>query len=274
MNPAPLVDTHCHLVLPELAGDIADVMERARRAGVQAVVVPGVDVESSRRAVELADVTPGVFAAVGLHPHYAGAWSARTRVELKALCASPRVVAIGEIGLDYYRNLAPADAQRQAFGSQLELASEVGRPVIVHSREAMGHILAALEGWRAMPPGEGSRPIGVLHAYAAGPEEARRAIELGLMLGVAGPITYPKADRLRQVVAGVPLTSLVVETDAPYMTPAPYRGRRNEPAHVALVAAGLAAACRRTPGDVAAATSANAARLFGWMDESTDPDLL
>lgn len=268
MSPARLVDTHCHLVLPELAGDLADVLVRARRAGVQAVVVPGVDLESSRRAVELAEVTPGVFAAVGLHPHYAESWSARTRVELKALCASPRVVAIGEIGLDYYRNLAPADAQRQAFGSQLELASEVGRPVIVHSREAMGDILAAFEGR------EGSRPIGVLHAYAAGADEARRAIELGLMLGVAGPITYPKADRLRQVVAEVPLTSLVVETDAPYMTPAPHRGRRNEPAHVALVAAGLAAARRRELGDVAAATSANAARLFGWMDESTDHDLL
>ena len=125
-----------------------------------------------------------------------------------------------------------------------------------------------------MSPGEGSRPVGVLHAYASGPDEARRAIELGLMLGVAGPITYPKADRLRQIVAGVPLSSLVVETDAPYMTPAPYRGRRNEPAHVALVAAGLAAARRQDPGDVAAATSANAARLFGWMDESTNDNLL
>ena len=274
MSAARLVDTHCHLVLPEMAGDIAEVMERARRAGVQAVVVPGVDVETSRRAVDLAEATPGVFAAVGLHPHYAEAWSAPARLEIKALCASPRVVAIGEIGLDYYRNLAPADAQRQAFRSQLALASEVGRPVIVHSREAMGEILAALEGWLAMSPREGSRPVGVLHAYASGPDEARRAIELGLMLGVAGPITYPKADRLRQMVAGVPLSSLVVETDAPYMTPAPYRGRRNEPAHVALVAAGLAAACRRDPEDVAAATSANAARLFGWMDESTDDNLL
>jgi len=274
MSAARLVDTHCHLVLPEMAGDIPQVMERARRAGVTSVVVPGVDVETSRRAVDLAEATPGVYAAVGLHPHYAEAWSARARMELKALCASPRVVAIGEIGLDYYRNLAPADAQRQAFRSQLELASEVGRPVIVHSREAMGDILAALEGWLATSPGEGSRPIGVLHAYAAGPDEARRAIELGLMLGVAGPITYPKADRLRQIVAGVPLSSLVVETDAPYMTPAPYRGRRNEPAHVALVAAGLATARSRDPGDVAAATSSNAARLFGWMDEHTNHNLL
>jgi len=269
-----LVDTHCHLVLPEMAGDVLELMERARRAGVQAVVVPGVDLETSRRAVNLAEATPGVFAAVGLHPHYAEAWSARAGLELKALCASPRVVAIGEIGLDYYRNLAPADAQRQAFNRQLELAGEVGLPVIVHSREAIGDILAALEGALGTSSGEGSRPTGVLHAYAAGLDEAQRAIGLGLMLGVAGPITYPKADRLRQIVAGVPLSSLVVETDAPYMSPAPYRGRRNEPAHVALVAAGLASACRRDPVDIAAATSANAARLFGWMDEPTDHTVL
>ena len=274
MSTPRLVDTHCHLILPEMAGDVAETMERARRAGVHTVVVPGVDLETSRRAVALAESTPGVYAAVGLHPHYAEAWSAQARLELKAMAASPRVVAIGEIGLDYYRNLAPPEAQILAFRSQLDLAGELGRPVIVHSREALGDILTALEAWPAAAPGAGSRPVGVLHAYAGGPDEARRAIEMGWMLGVAGPITYPKADRLRQTLAGVPLSSLLVETDAPYLTPAPYRGRRNEPAHVALVAAGLATALDRVPADIDAATSANAARLFGWMDEHTNRNLL
>ena len=274
MSSAELVDTHCHLVLPEMAGDLAQVLERAQRAGVQTVVVPGVDLETSRRAVELAEATPGVYAAIGLHPHYAEAWSAQAQAELKAMAGSPRVVAVGEIGLDYYRNLAPAETQQLAFRNQLDLAGEIGRPVILHSREALGEVLAAIEAWLAKSTGAGSRPIGVLHAYAGGAEEAQRAIELGLLLGVAGPITYPKAERLRQVVAGLPLSSLVVETDAPYMTPAPYRGRRNEPAHVALVAAGLAAALDRPPADVGMETSANAARLFGWMDEHTNRNLL
>jgi TatD DNase family protein len=274
MSVPRLVDTHCHLVLPEMAGDLAAVLERARHAGVKAVVVPGVDVESSRRAVALAEATPGVYAAVGLHPHYAAAWSARARLELKAAAASPRVVAIGEIGLDHYRNLAPQDAQLAAFRGQLELAGELERPVIVHSREALGDVLAAVEAWLTVRPDGNGRPGGVLHAYAGGLDDARRAIGMGLMLGVAGPITYPKADRLGQTLAGVPLSSLVVETDAPYLAPAPLRGRRNEPAHVALVAAGLATALQREPAEIEAATTANAARLFGWKDEHTDRDLL
>lgn len=274
MSAPGWVDTHCHLVLPEMAGDVAGLLERARRAGVTRVIVPGLDVESSRRAVALAEATPGVYAAVGLHPHSAASWSAGVRSELKALAGSPQVVAIGEIGLDYYRHPAPADVQQAAFRGQLELACELGRPVLVHSREALGDVLAAVGAWVADWPGAGSRPCGVLHAYAGGADEARRAIELGMMLGVAGPVTYPKADRLRRILAGVPLANLVVETDAPYLTPAPWRGRRNEPAHVALVAAGLAAALQREPADVETATTANAARLFGWMDEHTDHDLL
>lgn len=274
MNAERLVDTHCHLVTPELAGDMPQILQRARQAGVGAVVVPGVDVDSSRDAVELAEATDGVFAAVGLHPHHADAWSAGVRAELRALAASPRVVAVGEIGLDYYRRLATADAQRRAFLDQLELAGELGLPVIVHSREAADAVLAALEAWNPAAPGGTGRPIGVLHAFAAGLPEAERAVRRGLMVGVAGPITYPKSDRLRQLVAELPLTSLVIETDAPYMTPAPFRGRRNEPAHVSLVARGLAAAVNLDPARVVAATSDNAARLFGWMDEHSNRRLL
>jgi TatD DNase family protein len=274
MSELVLADTHCHLVLPELAADLPEVLQRARDAGVGMLVVPGVDVESSRRAVELAETWPGVFAAVGVHPHYAGGWSSQAQAELKALARSPRVVAVGEIGLDYYRNLASHDAQRTAFRAQLDLAGESHRPVILHSREALPDVFAELDGWLARIAGLNGRSPGVLHAFAGEAQDAQRAVELGFLLGVAGPITYPKSDPLRRVIAGVPLPSLVVETDAPYLSPVPHRGKRNEPAHVALVARRLAEVLGLDPALLSAATSDNAARLFGWMDEHTNRNLL
>jgi TatD DNase family protein len=274
MSELVLADTHCHLVLPELADDLPDVLRRARDAGVEMVVVPGVDVATSRRAVELADNWPGVFAAIGVHPHYAGSWSSQALAELEALVRSPRVVAIGEIGLDYYRNLSSADAQRTAFRAQLDLAGEARHPVILHSREALPDVFAELEAWLARMPGSNGRAPGVLHAFAGDARDAQRAVERGFLLGVAGPITYPRADRLRRVIAGVPLSSLVVETDAPYLPPVPHRGTRNEPAFVALVARSLAELLSLEPSRLSEATSGNAARLFGGLNEFTNRNLL
>jgi len=274
MNGLRLVDTHCHLNLPEVEADLPAVMARAGEAGVEVIVVPGIDLASSRRAVELAERWPGVHAAVGVHPHDAATWSPRVLAEIRALARSPRVIAIGETGLDYYRNLASRDSQLESFRAQLDLASERALPVIVHSRSATAEVFAELEAWIARANRKNGRPAGVLHAFSGDPEGARRAVTLGFLLGVAGPVTYPKADDLRMMLAGVPAEHLLVETDAPYLAPVPHRGRRNEPAHVALVARGLAAALALEPADVASRTSSNAARLFGWEDDHTNRNLL
>jgi TatD DNase family protein len=274
MSGLRLVDSHCHLNLPEVEADLAAVMQRAGEAGVQAIVVPGIDLASSRRAVDLAEHWPGVYAAVGVHPHHAASWSGQTRAELQALVRAPRVVAIGETGLDFYRNLASREAQAEAFRAQLDLAAENALPVIIHSRSARAETFTELEAWIARSGHQDGRPVGVLHAFSGDSEDARRAIELGFLLGVAGPVTYPKADDLRTTLNGVPVERLVVETDAPYLAPVPHRGRRNEPAHVALVAGGLAAALVQDLSAVASMTSSNAARLFGWIDDHTNSNLL
>jgi TatD DNase family protein len=274
MNDLRLVDSHCHLNMPEVEADLPAMMQRAGEAGVRAIVVPGIDLASSRRAVELAESWPGVFAAVGVHPHHAGSWSAQVRSELQALASSARVVAIGETGLDFYRNLASREAQAESFRAQLDLAAELALPLIIHSRSATSEIFVELEAWMARSEHRTGRPVGVLHAFSGDPEHARRALGLGFLLGVAGPVTYPKADDLRTTLSGVPAECLVVETDAPYLAPVPHRGRRNEPAHVALVAGGLAAALALDVSAIASMTSGSAARLFGWTDDHTNRNLL
>jgi len=274
MNGLLLVDSHCHLNLPEVEADLPAVMQRAAEAGVHTIVVPGIDLASSRRAVELAERWPSVYAAVGVHPHHAGGWSAQARAEIQALAQSPRVVAIGETGLDFYRNLASRDAQTDAFRAQLDLGAEHGLPVIVHIRSATAEAFAELEAWRERAGGRNGRPMGVLHAFSGDLEHAKRAVALGFLLGVAGPVTYPKADDLRRTLSGVATECLMVETDAPYLSPVPHRGRRNEPAHVALVARGLAAALALDASAVASLTTSNAAHLFGWMHDHTNRDLL
>lgn len=274
MNALRLVDTHCHLNLPEVEADLTALMERAGVAGVRAIVVPGIDLASSRRAVELAGRWPGVYAAIGVHPHHAATWSAQTRTELDALARSPRVVAMGETGLDFYRNLASREAQVEAFRAQLDLAAEHALPVIIHNRSATAETFSELEAWIARSDRRNGRPVGVLHAFSGGPDDARRALGLGFMLGVAGPVTYPKAEDLRTTLRGVPADSLVVETDAPYLAPVPHRGRRNEPAHVALVAGGLAGALAQDVSAIASLTSSSAARLFGWIDDHSNRNLL
>jgi len=274
MSSWRLVDSHCHLNLPEVEADLPALMQRAGEAGVQTIVVPGIDVASSRRAVELAEHWPGVYAALGVHPHHAGDWTAQAREEIQALTKSPRVVAIGETGLDFYRNLASRDSQTEAFRAQLDLATEHRLPVIVHIRSATAEAFAELEAWRERAGRANGRPIGVLHAFSGDLEHAQRAVTLGFLLGVAGPVTYPNADDLRRTLSGVPAESLMVETDAPYLSPVPHRGHRNEPAHVALVARGLAAALTLDASEVASLTTGNAARLFGWKHDDKNRDLL
>lgn len=251
------VDTHCHLNHERFAGQAAAVLQRAAAVGVERVVVIGCDVPSSRWAVELAAEHPGVFAAVGLHPHSAGEWSASTERELRELAGHRKVVALGEMGLDFYRDRAPRPAQVLVFRAQLALAAELGLPVVVHTRESMPEALAELEG----PAVAGLR--GVLHCFSGGVEEARHAVALGLHLGVGGVLTYPRPGELPAVAVAVPLERLLLETDAPYLPPVPHRGRTNEPAYVPLVAHRLAALRGCPVETVAAATTTAAAALFG-----------
>jgi len=251
-----LIDSHAHLDSPKFDGGREAAIDRAREAGVVAILNVGGDLASSRAAVALAERNDFIYAAVGVHPHDATTVTPAVLDELRALSRHPKVVAIGEIGLDYYRDLSPRPVQRRAFAEQLALAAELELPVVIHSREALDDVLAALRGW------EGS---GVLHSYSGGPERLGEVLELGFSIGISGPVTFPKAEPLRAAAAAVPLERLLVETDCPYLTPVPYRGRRNEPAYVRYVAQAVARARGMEAEPLARATADNARRLFGMQ---------
>jgi TatD DNase family protein len=252
-----LVDTHCHLDFEQFDADREAVVERARAAGVGVIVVPATDLASSRRAVALADAHPEVRAAVGVHPNSAHDFSDDTLRELRDLARHPKVDAVGEIGIDSYWQTVPIEKQRRAFQAQLELAAEVERPVIVHDRDAHAEVMALLR--RHAPPAGV-----VLHAFSGGAAMADDAVAAGYYLGVDGPLTYPKNDGLRALMAGVRADRLLIETDAPYLTPQPRRGRRNEPAFVRYVAEKLAEVRQAPLAEIERETTANAARLFRW----------
>jgi TatD DNase family protein len=254
-----LVDTHCHLDFEQFDVDRDAVLERAVAAGVTTLVNPAADIASSRRAVALAERCERVFAAVGVHPHEAATLDGAAMAELRHLAAHSRVIAIGEIGLDYYRDLSPRRQQMAAFEAQLDLAADLGLPVIVHQREAAEDVLAVLRGWRSRSTG---RPGGVLHAFSGDMAMAREAIELGFGIGVAGPVTFTNARQLPDIVPQLPLDWLVIETDAPYLTPHPHRGRRNEPAYLPLVAHRVADLLGLKPDQLAARLAENAHRLL------------
>jgi TatD DNase family protein len=261
---AGLVDTHCHLNLAAFDADREAAIGRARQAGVEAILVPGIDLESSRAAVALAEGHPEVYAAVGVHPHEASTLNASTLAELQALAASPRVVAIGEIGLDFYRDRSPRAAQTSALEAQLDLAARLGLPVSVHCREAMAELLPRLQAWAAQVPAGLAGRVGVLHAYSADRESAIAAIEAGFYIGAAGPLTFPSAADRRAVIGSLPAERLLVETDAPYLAPQAHRGQRNEPAYVTFVADCLSALLAADPASLAAITTDNARRFLGW----------
>jgi TatD DNase family protein len=267
---ARLADTHCHLSLEQFAEELDDILTRARAAGVDRVLVPGIDIESSRGAVELALKHADVHAAIGIHPHQAAQWNAETEQSLRELAGSQAVVAIGEIGLDFYRDYTPHDVQHRALQGQLALAAELGLPVVVHNREATQALLELLIEWAAGLDRALQGRVGVLHAFSGDAEDAAEAISAGFYIGVAGPVTFPSADPLRSALAELPTQSLVIETDAPYLSPQARRGRRNEPAYLPFVAQGLADAMGSAVSQVAEFTSANASRLFGWSHGSQD----
>ena len=278
-----LIDSHAHLDFHQFDADREAVIARAREAGLVAIVNAGASLESSRAAVALADQIDFVYATVGIHPHDAGdLWShAANRAalaELRALAQHPKVVAVGEIGLDYYRDLSPRPVQRRAFADQLALAEELELPVVIHSRDAHDDVLDTLRDWLASPPCAGELALsanaehssskggeggyGVMHSYAAGPERLEEVLEMGFYISLSGPVTFKNAGRLRDVAAKVPLNRLLIETDCPYLTPEPHRGKRNEPAYVRYIAQTIAQIRNVTPRKIGLATTDNARRLF------------
>jgi TatD DNase family protein len=252
---APLVDTHTHLTDRKYEADLDAVFDRARDAGVIAFVVVGYDLPSSEASVALAGRRDDVWAAVGIHPHNARQSNRALMRQVEQLSREPRVVAIGECGLDFYRNLSPRHVQRLAFEAQLGMATERDLPVIVHSRDALPETFAILAAC-----GEPRR--GVMHCFDGGAGDAARTVALGLHVSCAGPITYRRDRTLADAIATVPDDRLVVETDCPYLGPEGHRGERNEPAHVRLVAEAVAHARGVRFEEMAHRTSANALRLF------------
>ncbi len=269
-----LADTHCHLNFESFDIDRPAVVARAQAAGVRHILNPGVDLPSSQAAVQLAVDFEPVYAAVGVHPNDAEAWSEASLEELRQLARQPKVLAIGEIGLDYYWDRTPVALQRAILEDQLDLAAAVGLPVIVHVRDkapdempAMREMLCILKEWTRhlaiRNPDLAGRP-GVLHSFSGNVDMALEAIGLNFRIGITGPVTYKKADRLREVVARVPEESLLVETDAPFLTPHPHRGERNEPALVRFVAEKIALIRQTNLETITEITSLNAERLFRW----------
>jgi TatD DNase family protein len=270
---ALLVDSHCHLDLEQFDGDRAAVWERAQAAGVGWLVIPGIDLPQNRRALALAEQQPRWYVAAGVHPNSADTFDAATLGELRMLAAHERVVAIGEIGLDYYWDKVAPEQQRRAFVQQLALAAELGLPVIIHSRDANVDVADVLRTWvasdrfRASPLAQ--RPFaGVLHAFSGDGALAEEAYSWGFALSLGGPVTFRNAHALHALTPQLRLDRLMLETDAPYLTPHPLRGQRNEPAHLALVVEQLARLYAVAPESVAAATTAVAQRFFQVEERS------
>jgi len=263
-SPGILVDTHCHLTLDVFKDDREAVIQRALTAGVQKIIVPGIDLESSQDTVALSETHPSIYAAVGIHPHNAKFWDSSYREKIISLARSSKVVAIGEIGLDYYRNLSTHEQQLDAFRYQLEVASELKLPVIIHNRDATSDIIEYLLIWSKEQQTRSGSGVGVFHAYSADLSTAFQIIDAGFLIGIAGPITYKNAASLREISMKIPSTSILIETDAPYLTPHPFRGKRNEPANVILVAEQLSKIIGKDYRTTALLTSQNAADLFGW----------
>ena len=253
-----MIDSHCHLNVDAFEDDLDETLDRARAAGVHGVLVPGIGLPECARAVEIAHRFIEVRAAVGIHPHEALQWGDVAEGHLRAWAAQPGVCAIGEIGLDYYRDWSPRGAQKRAFDAQLRLARELDLPVIVHDREAHDDVL---RGIRAV---KGVR--GVLHCFSGGAAEAEEAMALGLCISWTGSVTYSKG-KVDDVLAVVPLDRMMIETDAPWMTPAPHRGKRNEPAWVTRVAETLAAKLSKDVREIHETTSRTAHELFGFPPE-------
>jgi len=269
-----LTDTHCHLNFDRYQSDLAEVLDRAKAAGLKRILVPGIDLDSSREILGLVNESSLLYAAVGVHPNSGNSWHAETSAKLRELVNHPKVVAVGEIGLDYFRDHTPRELQKRILQAQLDLALDARLPVILHvrnrseqDRSCIEDLLGILETWveRAKPAfTDRLHKPGVIHSFSGNLQESKKALQLGFYLGVTGPVTYPKADQMREVVAHTPLDRLLIETDGPFLSPQQKRGKRNEPAHVCYIVDKISEVIGGMPDTVAEQTTANADAVFMW----------
>ncbi len=254
-----LIDSHAHIDFPQFAEDREAMLDRARAAGVEMLLAIGTGPgpEKLDAALPFAERYDWIYTSVGIHPHEAKEVTAPHLDQLATLAKHPKVIAWGEIGLDYFYDHSPREVQQRAFRDQMALARQAKLPIIIHCRDAWGDCLNTLEKhWKTTGLG------GILHCFSSTLEDAKRGIEMGFLISFAGNSTYPKAQNLRDVAKALPLEKILIETDSPYLAPQAYRGKRNEPAYVAEVARTLASVRDLSPDEVAAATSENFRRLF------------
>jgi len=252
------IDTHAHLNDEQFQEDLKEVLSRAAAARVRYVVNVGYDLASSRKAAALAEEYPELYAVVGIHPDEAKEVTLETYQELRKLAGQKKVVAIGEIGLDYYWDNSPRDVQQEVFRQQIRLAQELDLPIVIHDREAHGDILKIMQ--------EEKPKRGIMHCYSGSREMAEICLQLGFYISFAGPLTFKNAKKAVEVAETIPLDRLLIETDCPYLTPHPFRGKRNEPARVVLVGEKLAQIKGLTVEEIAEVTSSNARRIFSFPE--------
>lgn len=255
-----VIDTHAHINDKAFASEVAEVIDRAVQAGVLGIVVVGYDLTSSGHAVQLAEEYQPLWAAVGVHPHDAPQATASGLMRVSELATCPKVVAIGEIGLDYYWNTWPKEQQRRSFSLQIQLAKDLKLPFIVHDRDAHGEVLKVLREHQPYPQGF------VMHCFSGSLEFAEDCMRLGGYISLAGPVTFRNAAKVLDVARGVPLDRLLVETDCPYLAPHPHRGQRNEPAYVQLVVSAISKLRDIPVEQIAHQTSRNAQDLFKFKE--------
>lgn len=262
-----LTDTHCHLDFSHYDKDREKVIAQAKKAGLEKLLVLGIDVFSSKAAIRLAEKFSFIFAAIGVHPNSGKTWNKSALTELKSMVQHPKVVAVGEIGLDFYRDSTPQNLQKKIFREQLEFAFEFGKPVIIHCREAFKAVLKLLAEWQSQLK-EAKDPLaerpGVLHSYSGNVNQMNFLMKINFFIGISGPVTYNNSHELRQVVSRVPINKMLIETDSPFLTPHPYRGKRNEPAYVSYVAERIAEILQKSPLEIGEITSNNSKKLFNW----------
>jgi TatD DNase family protein len=270
-SPPELIDTHCHLNFTEFDSDRDQIIERTLYNGISKILIPGIDIDSSKSAIFYSEKYPMVYGAVGVHPNSGESWSENSIAELEQLAKHPKVVAIGEIGLDYYRKFTPIKLQQDIFSIQLQLAKNLGLPVIIHNRQASEDILSMIKKWyHGLLDNNLSlaNNPGVMHSFSDDFHMAEQFINLRFKIGITGPITYRNAEILREVVRNQDIENLLLETDAPYLTPHPFRGKRNEPANVRIIAEKIAEIKDRSIKDVANITTDGGSQLFNWRVSS------
>lgn len=262
----PFTDTHCHLDFNQYDQDREEVLSRAWKAGLVWILNPGIDLHTNQSAIDLASDHPGrIYAAVGIHPNFGQPWTADILPTLREQAKKPGVVAIGEIGLDYFRQHTPFKQQETMFKEQLALAAELSLPVIIHNRDATQDLMKILSDWhQALLDSDNplaDRP-GILHSYSADLETAQAAIKMNFYIGISGPVTFKNAPERKFITQNLPLEYLLLETDAPFLTPHPHRGKRNEPAYIPLIADEIARLQQTSLKIVGDITYENACKIF------------